>query len=154
MVYLILKLIHVVGVIIFLGNITVAPFWKVNAEKTKDRIKLAETWSGIIRADRFFTMPGVIMILVFGIGAAAHLGYNFIETGWIFWSIILFVVTGVVFSTRVSPIQKKILKLVNDEANFNWEDYKKLAKQWDVWGSIATLAPWIAVILMVLKPDL
>jgi hypothetical protein len=55
---------------------------------------------------------------------------------------------------KVSPIQKKIVALAKDELKFNWDDYSKLVKQWDVWGSIATITPWIAVILMVIKPNL
>ena len=55
---------------------------------------------------------------------------------------------------KVSPIQKKIVALAKDESKFNWDDYNKLAKQWDVWGSIATITPWIAVILMVIKPNI
>ena len=84
MVYFSLVLIHVIAVIIFLGNITITPFWKLHAEKIKDRLHILNIWEGIIRSDRFFTMPGVIILLIFGIGAAAHLKVNFIDTGWIF----------------------------------------------------------------------
>jgi len=154
MVYLILKLIHIIAAIIFLGNITIAPFWKNHAERSKDRLKILEAWEGIIRADKFFTMPGVILLLIFGIGAAAHLKYNFIETGWIFYSIILYLISGAVFMAKLVPLQKKIAAFAKDESTFNWDDYKKLTKQWDVWGSVATLAPWVAVILMVIKPNI
>jgi len=153
MVYQILVLIHVIAVIIFLGNITIAPFWKSHAEKSNDRLKVLLAWEGIIRADRFFTMPGVILLLLFGIGAAAHNKYDFIAYDWIFYSIILYLISGVVFMAKLIPLQKRIVALAKDESKFNWDDYKKLTKQWDVWGSIATLAPWIVVILMVIKPN-
>jgi uncharacterized membrane protein len=154
MVYLILVLIHVIAVILFLGNITITPFWKLQAEKTKERLQILNTWEGIIRADRFFTMPGVILLLIFGIGAAAHLKVNFIDTSWIFWSIIMYIISGAAFMAKVVPIQKKIVTLAKDEAKFDWDEYRKLTKQWDVWGSVATITPWIAVILMVLKPNI
>jgi uncharacterized membrane protein len=141
-------------VIIFLGTITIAPFWKANAEKKKDRLLVLNAWEGIIRADRLFTMPGVVILFIFGIGGALHGGFNLLSTGWIFWSIILYVISGAAFMAKVVPIQKKIAALARDEANFSWDDYYKLAKQWDVWGSIATIAPWIAVILMVIKPNI
>jgi uncharacterized membrane protein len=152
MVYSYLVLIHVIAVIIFLGNITIAPFWKVHADKSKDRLKIADTFNGIIRADRYFTMPGVAILLIFGLGAALHGGYNLLETGWIFWAIILYVISGTVFMAKVVPIQKKIYKLASSESDFTWEKYQSLSKQWNVWGSVATLAPWLAVILMVVKP--
>ncbi|MCW8961552.1 MAG: DUF2269 domain-containing protein [Ignavibacteriaceae bacterium] len=111
MVYFILVLIHVMAVIIFLGNNTITPFWKSQAEKTKDRLHVLNTWEGIIRADRFFTMPGVTILLIFGIGAALHGGFNLINTGWIFWSIIMYIISGAAFMAKVVPIQKNIVAL-------------------------------------------
>jgi uncharacterized membrane protein len=154
MVYFILVLIHVIAVIIFLGNITIAPFWKSQAEKTNDRLIILRTWEGIIKADRLFTMPGVSILLLFGIGAALHGGYNLINTGWIFWSILLYIISGAAFMAKVVPIQKRIVALAKDESKFRWDEYLKMSKQWDFWGSIATLAPWVAVILMVIKPNI
>ncbi|MFI5237513.1 MAG: DUF2269 family protein [Ignavibacteriales bacterium] len=154
MVYLILVLIHVIAVIIFLGNITIAPFWKSQAEKTKERLLILNTWEGIIRADKFFTMPGVVLLLIFGLGGAMHGGFPLVETGWIFWSIILYAFSGATFMFKVSPLQKKIVALAKDESNFSWEEYQYLAKQWDIWGTFATITPWVAVILMVIKPNI
>ena len=152
MIYLILKLIHIIGAIIFLGNITVGPFWKMHAERSKDPKKIADTFAGIIKADRYFTMPGVLIVIIFGIGAALHGGYNLITTGWIFWSLILVAISGAAFMAKVVPVQKKIFALAQNEGEFSWDEYRKLARQWDVWGSIATLTPYIAVVLMVIKP--
>lgn len=152
MVYNYLVLIHVIAVVIFLGNITIAPFWKMHADKSKDRLKIADAFDGIIKADRYFTMPGVTILLIFGIGAALHGGFNLIDTGWIFWSIIMYVISGAVFMVKVVPLQKKIYKLAGSESDFDWEKYQLLSKQWNIWGSVATLAPWLAVILMVVKP--
>ena len=154
MAYLIVKLIHVIAAIIFLGNITLGFFWKFRAEKLKERQRLAETFTSIINADRLFTMPSVVIILVFGIGNAQLFGYNLISTGWIFWSIVLYVISGLAFMIRVVPLQKKILALTSDENKFNWDEYNKLSGKWNLWGTIATITPWIAVILMVLKPTL
>ena len=56
MVYLILKLIHMIAAIIFLGNITIAPFRKMRVEKQWNRLKVADAFDGIIKADRYFTM--------------------------------------------------------------------------------------------------
>ena len=72
MAYFYIKLIHVIFVIIFLGNITIGLFWKIIAEKTKDPDKIAFAFKGIIKADRYFTVPGVIGITLFGIGLASN----------------------------------------------------------------------------------
>ena len=97
-------------------------------------------------------MPSVTVLIVFGFGAQMTFGYP-IETPWILWGLILVVVSGVVFMTKVVPLQKKMYSLAIDENKFNWEEYRKLSKEWNIWGSIATIAPYIALVLMVLKPS-
>ena len=152
MAYLIWKLLHVIAAIIFIGNITIAPFWKAAADRSKDRLRIADTMKNIIRADRVFTMPSVTVLIVFGFGAQMTFGYP-IETPWILWGLIMVVVSGVVFMTKVVPLQKKMYSLASDENKFNWEEYRKLSKEWNIWGSIATIAPYIALVLMVVKPS-
>ena len=152
MIYPILKLLHIIFVIAFLGNITVGLFWKYFAEKTKEPDKIAFAFRGIIKADRVFTMPGVIGIVIFGFGAAFQVPYPILSTGWIFWSIILFIISGIAFMAKIVPLQKKIAALAEDKQNFNWEEYHKLAKAWEFWGFIALITPIAATVLMVVKP--
>jgi len=154
MIYFILVLVHVISVIIFLGNITIGLFWKMFAEKTKDPDKIAFAFKGIIKADRYFTVPGVIGITLFGIGAAAHGGLPLLRTGWILGSIILFTISGIAFMVKLVPLQKKLAALASDKDKFNWDEYHSLSKQWDFWGYVALLTPWIAVILRVIKPSI
>ena len=154
MAYSYIKLIHVLFVIIFLGNITIGLFWKMFAEKTKDPDKIAFAFKGIIKADRYFTIPGVIGITLFGIAGAMHSGIPILGTGWILWSIILFTISGIAFMAKLVPLQKKLAALASDKEKFNWDEYHKLSKQWDLWGYVALLTPWIATILMVLKPNI
>src|SRR3712207_8536045 len=54
---------------------------------------IAHTLEGIIRSDRWFTIPGVVLILGFGVGAAAIAGLPLLGTGWIWQSIALFAVS-------------------------------------------------------------
>ena len=68
--YLVIKLLHIVAVIAFLGNITTGLFWHIDAARTRDPRLLAHTMDGIIRSDRLFTMPGVIVIVATGIATA------------------------------------------------------------------------------------
>jgi uncharacterized membrane protein len=154
MVYLYLKFFHVLFVILFLGNITVGVFWKMFAQKSKDPEKIAFAFKGIIKADKYFTMPGVIGIIIFGVGGAMHGGLPILGTGWILWSIILFVISGAAFMAKLVPLQKQIAALASDKEKFNWDEYHRLAKQWDFWGFIALVTPYLATILMVVKPNI
>src|SRR5216117_3463147 len=151
--YQLLKLIHVAAVIIFLGNIITGLFWKAHADRTRDVKFIAHTMDGIIRADRWFTIPGVIVITVAGILAAIRAGLPLLHTGWILWSIIAFSASGIAFAWRVAPLQKEILALARaaDGAAFDWAIYKSKSLRWELWGLFATLMPMIAVVLMVIQ---
>ena len=151
--YQILKLIHVAAVIIFLGNIINGLFWKAHADRTKDVRFIAHTMHGIIRSDRWFTIPGVVVITLAGVLTAVQGGLPLLRTGWIFWSLVAFSVSGIVFALRVAPLQKQILALTTNasESAFPWDLYRSKSLQWEIWGFVATLSPIIAVVLMVLK---
>ncbi len=95
--YLILKLLHVAGVVLFLGNITVGVFWKQFSDRTRDAAVMAFAMDGIVRADRIFTIPGVILLLGAGLAAAFVGGIPILSTGWLLWGIIAFILAGLAF---------------------------------------------------------
>lgn len=154
--YLAFKLIHVLAVVIFLGNITVGLFWKNFADRTKDPAIVAHTMDGIIRADRIFTIPGVFGILIGGVGAAIVAGYPILGTGWLLWGIIMFIIAGIAFGP-ISRLQRQMLAVAREgiaSGKYDWDAYHRLTKGWDVWGTVALVAPFIAAAVMILKPDL
>lgn len=148
--YLLLKALHVFAAIAFLGNITVGLFWKNFADRTKDPAIMAHTIDGIIRADRIFTIPGVIVLVMAGVGTAIVGSIPILSTGWLLWSIVLFIISGLAFGP-LARAQRQML--VAAKAN-DMPLYHKLSRQWDIYGSIALIAPLIAVALMVIKPAL
>ena len=155
--YLTLKLFHVLFVVLFLGNITTGLFWHAIAAHTRDPSVLAHTVDGIIRSDRWFTMPGVIGILVTGVWAAQNAGMSLFGTGWIAWSLILFGISGILFGVRVAPLQKQMRDMARagaDSGDFDFGQYRRLAVSWEIWGAAALLTPFAALALMVLKPNL
>ena len=149
MTYLIFKLIHVFAVIFFVGNIVIDVFWKSHGDRSNDPKIMAHTMRGIIRADRFFTMPAVAFLIVAGFGAMG-IGFIPFETGWILWGFIMIIISAAAFMAKVVPAQKKLLKIAETDP-FDQQLYDAVSKEWNLWGSIATIAPLIAVILMVLK---
>jgi len=154
-VYLWLKLLHVAAVIAFLGNITTGLFWHAHAARTRNPQLLAHTMDGIIRSDRLFTIPGVVLVVVAGVAAAVVGGLPLVRTPWILWSIILFGVSGAIFVARVVPLQRQLRALAAsavDQASFDWARYRRLALSWEWWGAAALLTPVGAVVLMILKP--
>jgi len=152
--YLILKALHIVSVVLFLGNIITGVFWKIHADRTGDLRARAQALDGIIQSDRIFTVPGVILIIITGVWLAMTLHLPILGTKWILWALILFGISGVAFSVFVGPLQKKLLANARAGLAGTWNEaeYQSLSKAWVVWGAIATTAPLVALFLMVLKP--
>ena len=151
--YSIYKVIHLAAVIIFLGNIATGLFWKAHADRSSNPQIIAHTLHGIIRSDRWFTIPAIVVILIGGFGAASKGGLPILRTGWIFWSVVLFIMSGIAFSARVAPLQKQLFELAQ-ASEFDWSRYGVLSKAWEWWGAFALLTPVVAAVLMVLKPTL
>ena len=153
--YLWLKLAHIVAVILFLGNITTGLFWHAHAARTRDPRLLAHTMDGIIRSDRWFTGPGVVLIIITGIWNAMEAGLPLLGTGWIRWALILFAVSGITFASRVAPLQARLREMARRgvAGTFDWPAYHSTARRWEAWGAVALLTPVAALVLMVLKPS-
>lgn len=153
--YFALKTLHILAVVLFLGNIITGLFWKAHADRTGDARIIAHTLDGIIRSDRWFTIPGVLMIVVFGLGAAMVAGLPILGTSWIWQSLILFGISGLAFMGQVAPLQRKLRALALAAAGGgDWDAraYRRLSRRWEFWGAVATLTPLAALVLMVVKP--
>jgi uncharacterized membrane protein len=154
--YLLFKALHIIGVVVFLGNITVGIFWKSIADRSKSPAIIAHTLAGIIGADRVFTFPGIGAILVGGIGAALIGHLPFLSTGWLVWGIGLFILSGIAFGPA-SGAQRTMLTIAQAgvaTGKFDWERYHMAEGVWNIWGTVALILPLVALVIMVLKPAL
>ena len=153
--YLALKLLHVTAVVAFLGNITTGLFWHAHAASTRDPKLLHHTMDGILRSDRWFTNPAAALIVVTGMLAAVDAHLPILRTRWIAGGLALFIVSGILFVTRVTPLQKQLRALAQaglESGKFDHARYEALTRQWELWGAAALITPLAAMVLMVLKP--
>ena len=153
--YIILKILHVTAVVIFLGNLVTGILWKLHGDQTENPVIIRHTIAGLIRADRWFTIPGVVLILLGGFGAAIVGGLPLLRTHWILLGIILFTVSGIAYMARVVPLQQQMLRVARsgvESGKLDWDKYRALSRSWNVWGTIALLAPVLAMIAMIAKP--
>lgn len=148
--YVLLKLIHVAGVVLFLGNITVGVFWKRASDRSGNAAIMAFTIDAIIAADRVFTIPGILILLTGGFAAAFVGGISILGTGWLLWGLIAFILSGLAFG----PLSRTQQKLSVAAHAGNLAEYERLSKSWDLWGFIALALPVVAFVLMILKPAL
>ena len=152
--FLLVKSLHIVGVVLFLGNIITGVFWVMHASRKGELRAREQALDGIIASDRWFTMPGVTLIVITGVTLALLAGFPILGTRWILWSLVMFGISGAVFASRVAPLQKKLLANVRAGLVGTWDrgEYERLSRSWQIWGSISTLTPIAAVFLMVMKP--
>ena len=155
MLYLALKTLHILAVVMFFGNIATGVFWKEHADRTRDPRIIAHVMDGIIASDRLFTVPGVLLILIAGVCGAIVGDLPLLRTGWVFWGIVLFALSGVAFMGWIAPLQKRMLKLMRagaESGSPDWAEYHRLSRAWAVSGVLALLLVLAVLVLMVMKP--
>jgi uncharacterized membrane protein len=153
--YLLFKLLHITAVIAFLGNVATGLFWYEHAARARDPRLLAHVLDGVIRSDRLFTMPAVLIIVFTGVALAIQAHLPLLRTSWIVWSLVLFSISGIIFAARVAPLQRRLRALAAagaDSGVFEHERFGALARRWQLWGVAALAAPLGALVLMVVKP--
>jgi uncharacterized membrane protein len=152
--YGVLKSLHIVGAILFIGNIIVTGWWKTMADRTRNPAVIAFAQRQVTLTDWVFTAGGVALVLIFGVANALLHGMP-LATPWIAWGLALFTLSGLIWVAILVPLQSKLGRLARQFAGGGAipDDYWRLERQWLVWGAIATLLPLAVVPLMVMKPS-
>lgn len=150
----ILLAIHILAAVIFVGNMITAAFWKVRADKSGKLESMAETSRSLLVADRAFTMPGILGLLVTGIWMVGITGWERFQEPWLGGSFVLLLLTGAIWAIGLAPLQRRMARLAADQANAGQPnpDYRKASRTWSTIGGIATLLPVVILVLMVLRP--
>ncbi len=151
--YLLLKFLHLLGVVLFLGNIIVTGWWKAMADRTGDPKIIAFAQSQVSATDRVFTLGGILILAAAGAGSAAYGGFS-ATTPWIEWGNAFFAGSGIVWIVALVPIQTKLGRMAKTFADGSPipADYWRIGRWWAIFGIVATLLPLGAVAVMVFKP--
>lgn len=151
--YLILKTLHVLGVVLFLGNISVTALWKVMSERSRRPEVVAFGQRLVTVTDFVFTLPGAALILVTGhLMAGGHAAI--FSTPWLTWGWSLFIVSGVLWVLVLIPVQVWQAKLARGFAAGGVVParYWRLSQVWMAVGMLATVLPLANLYFMVAKP--
>lgn len=153
MLYDVAKFLHVTGVVMLMGNITVTAIWKFFADRDGRPEVLAFAQKLVTYTDWSMTVWGVVLTMAGGYFMALSAGFALGE-GWLLWSQILFVVAGLIWLLRIVPIQVKQARLARDFGKDDvGEAYRLLSRQWLRWGLVSTVPLVAATWLMVVKPS-
>lgn len=153
MLYDLAKFLHVTGVAMLMGNITVTAIWKFFADRDGRPEVLGFAQKLVTYTDWSMTFWGVVLIMASGYYMAISADFN-LGQGWLFWSQVLFVVAGMIWLLLIVPIQMKQARLAKTfSAGDVGEDYRALSKRWLVWGLISTVPLVVVTWLMLAKPS-
>ena len=145
---------HILGVVLFLGNILVTAVWKLLADRTQSPPVVACAQRVVAITDIAFTTTGVVLIMVSGQVMAGDYGGVFSGPVWltIGWS--LFIASGVIWLALLIPIEVQQVRLARgfrDTATIP-DRYWRLSRLWAMCGVIATLLPLANVYVMTFRP--
>lgn len=151
--YLLFKSIHLLGAVLFLGNIIITGWWKTMADRTGDPLIIAFAQRQVTLTDFIFTAGGVLLVLVGGVSMAMLTGLH--QASWVVLGLGLFTVSGVIWAVVLIPVQIKqarMAKLFQRDTPVP-EAYLALNRRWILWGLLATIIPLANLYVMVFKPS-
>ncbi|MEK5391372.1 DUF2269 family protein [Margalitia sp. FSL K6-0131] len=144
---------HLIGVVLFVGNIITAAFWKIRADLTKNSVEIHSAVKNVLLTDYIFTIPGLALIIVSGSIMAARAGMPMSGFNWLMLSLILLAITGIIWAVILIPLQLKMIRYSAEcvESGTISKAYQDASRTWAVFGIAATLLPLVILYLMVTK---
>ena len=76
--YLFLKSLHILGIILLLGNLIVTAWWKLMANRTKNPSIIAFAQRQVTLTDFVFTAPGALLAIM----AGDYMAYGYMTDTW------------------------------------------------------------------------
>ena len=152
--FLLLKVLHVIGATVLLGTGAGIAFFMLMAHRTGDARLIAHTAHIVVIADLIFTASAVVVQPLTGAGLALTAGYP-IFRGWIGASLILYAITGA-FWLPVVWMQARMRDLAEAAAEAGTAlpaAYYRLWRLWFACGFPAFAAVLAIIWLMVAKPQ-
>ena len=146
---------HVLGAAMLIGNAIVMAVWLTIAGFSSSQAAKRQAARAVNVGDAWFTIPGVFLLLANGLamvfgrygGVSAFTTTPFIGIG-----LVLLTLTGIVWALRLVPAQLTLDRLARAPGDLDIASFRSVLIGWYVWGTVATILPILAVIVMATKP--
>lgn len=149
-----LKALHLLGVILLVGNVTVSAVWKVFADRTGNG-KLARFAQQMITlTDWTITLAGILLITGAGYGMAHIRQMPLFDPNWLLLGQILFAISGSIWLVILIPAQIRLArqaKSLGDNEDLP-SAFRRDSRLWLFWGVLATVPLIAAIYVMIAKP--
>jgi len=148
----VLKLLHLVAVVVFLGDIVVTAVWRLLADRTREPRVIAYALRLVHVTDKYLLVPSVFALAATGMLRAHLQGISLWTSPALAAGQVCFMLCGVVWSQTLRPIQARQLAMAEalDNAGASFEDYLLLTRKWFRWGCLAMALAFGSMALMVL----
>jgi|ERR1700712_5851406 uncharacterized membrane protein len=154
-IYLGLKYLHVLGAAVLIGTGAGIAFFMLLAHLRREPALIAGVARIVVIADFAFTATAVVAQPITGVLLARSVGFSLWD-GWILWSIVLFIITGI-FWLPVVWMQMRMrdlaLRAVQDGRALP-EIYHRIFRMWFAFGCPAFGAVLAILWLMIAKPTM
>lgn len=141
------KILHLIGVVIFAGNLVVGPLWVGLAWLQEGGAHLKFAVRTLVNADIWFTTPGLQLTVWNGLALASTLG-GVQAHAWLVRSMGALLLTSVMAMVLVLPAQERLLAAVEaDDA----AAIRRAMVRWSVWGSLVGVPLALVFGWMILK---
>lgn len=155
MTYELLLYANVLGATVLLGTGAGIAFFMVMSHQSKDPALIAHVSGIVVLADFLFTATAATLQPITGYLLARHLGWP-LTTGWVAWSLALYVVVGAFWLPVVwmQSRMHRLAKTARDQGTPLPAAYHRLYRWWFAFGFPAFAAVLAILWLMLTKPGL
>src|SRR5690606_18681441 len=143
------KLLHVLGAILFIGNIVGAAVWMALALVSRQTRVIHFAAKTVNQADLLFTIPGVLLLFINGLVLAPSFGGGSVfGASWVVAGMALLILSGLLWAGFLLRYQTQLVELSATGEQVSGEFFNVFRK-WSIWGSISTALAIIALILII-----
>jgi len=147
-----LKTVHVVAAVLFLGNVVVTGVWAAVCFRARATHDFRLAARAIVVTDWLFTLGGAVVLVSSGIALAVARGLPLWDTPWIRNAVVALVISTLAWLIVLVPAQREMLHLdiTNDVASD--QRLVRAFRRWNITGWAATVPLIYAIWCMVAKP--
>jgi uncharacterized membrane protein len=148
------KFIHILGVIILVGNVTATAMWKFFADRSGDPKIVGFAQRLITFTDWSLTFWGVVLTMAGGYGAAALGQFDLFSDRWLVLGQCLFVVSGIMWLAILIPLQVRMARMARsfEGGGAIPKEYTSASRAWFIVGIVSTIPLVAATWVMISKP--
>ncbi|MBI5512841.1 MAG: DUF2269 family protein [Deltaproteobacteria bacterium] len=142
------KALHILGVILLVGNMVVGPLWVILAWRSHNPKLLAWASRTLALADIAFTVPGAQLALWNGLAMAGiHGGVR--AQAWLHQAVLLLFGIMVLSPTAILYYQERFIALAEAEAPE--EEFTRAFLRWSFWGTLVFVPFGLVFYMMVVR---